>query len=97
MAIGERNNFSTKVNELEEVLFKIKLSKRRIPDIIQQSAYDDFADSEYSFKTAFSFVHSNVPLPKSTKSSGQIRPSNLFYDHHIDGPGNNHSRIDKMV
>jgi hypothetical protein len=96
-AIGERNNFSVKVKELEEVLFKIKLSERRTPDIIQQSAYDDSADSECSFKTAFSSIHTNVPLPKPTKSSGQIRTSNLFYDRRVDGSGNTYSRKGKMV
>ena len=93
-AIGERNNFSIKVKELEDVLFKIKLSKRKTPDVIQQSAYDD---SECSFKTAFSSVHTNFPLPKPTKSSGQIRTSNLFYDRRVDGSGNTHSRKDKFV
>ena len=93
-AIGERNNFSTKVKELEEVLLKIKLSERRTPDIIQQSAYDD---SECSFKTAFSSVHTNVPLPKPTKSSGQIRTSNLFYDRRVDGSANTHYSKSKMV
>ena len=68
-AIGERNNFSAKVREHEDVLFKIKLCERKTPDIIQQLTYDESADSECSFKTAFSFVHTNVPLPKPTKSS----------------------------
>ena len=67
-------------------------------DIIQQSSYDDSADSECSLKTAFSSVYSNLPLPKSTKSSGQVRPSNLFYNHRVDHSGNNRTlKKAKMV
>ncbi|KAI3681022.1 hypothetical protein L6452_35803 [Arctium lappa] len=92
----ERNNLSSKIKELEEIVFKVKLTEHKTPESIAQSPKDDLADSNSSSKTASSSHISNVfynPFCDSddsltSKSTDQIHPSNLFYDKNVDGSGN---------
>ncbi|KAI3681292.1 hypothetical protein L6452_36082 [Arctium lappa] len=91
----ERNSLSTKIKELEEIMFKVKLTEQKMSKSIIQSPRDDLADSECSFKTASSshFMNvSNNPLFYSddnhtSEHKNQIRPSNLFYVRNVDGSG----------
>ncbi|KAI3729938.1 hypothetical protein L6452_18611 [Arctium lappa] len=92
----ERNNLSSKIKEIEEIMFKVNVTEQKTPESIVQSPRDDLAESECSFKTASSSRFTNVsnnPLFDSddshtSKSKDQIRPSNLFYDKHVDGSCN---------
>ncbi|KAI3707058.1 hypothetical protein L6452_25246 [Arctium lappa] len=92
----ERNSLSSKIKELEEIVFKVKLTEHKTPESIAQSPKDDLVDSNSSSKTASSSHVSNVfynPFCDSddsltSKSTDQIHPSNLFYDKNVDGLGN---------
>ncbi|KAI3669340.1 hypothetical protein L6452_40573 [Arctium lappa] len=92
----ERNSLSSKIKELEDIVFKVKLTEHKTPESIAQSPRDDLADSNRSLKTASSSHVSNVfsnPLCNlddslTSKSNYQIRPSSLFYDKNVDGSGN---------
>ncbi|KAI3770393.1 hypothetical protein L6452_01524 [Arctium lappa] len=92
----ERNSLSSKIKELEEIVFKVKLTEHNTPESIAQSPKDDLADSNSSSKTTSSSHFSNVfynPFYDlddclTSKSTDQIRPSNLFYDKNVDGSGN---------
>ncbi|KAJ9566957.1 hypothetical protein OSB04_002923 [Centaurea solstitialis] len=75
------------VKDLEDIVFKVNLNEPKSPDVIVQSPYVDYADSVCSFKTAPSSLHADVSSTKSFTPTNQIRPSNLFYDHQIDGSG----------
>ncbi|KAI3746307.1 hypothetical protein L6452_08734 [Arctium lappa] len=92
----ERNCLTSKIKELEEIMFKVKLTEHKTPESIAQSPRDDQAGSECSFKTASSSNFMNVshnPLFDSDDShtsalKDNICPSNLFYDKNVDGSGN---------
>ncbi|KAI3692079.1 hypothetical protein L6452_31888 [Arctium lappa] len=92
----ERNNLFSKIKELEEIVFKVKLTEHKTPESIAQSPRDDLADSDSSLKTTSSSHFSNVfynPFYDlddclTSKSTNQIRPFNLFYDKNVDGSGN---------
>ncbi|KAI3707485.1 hypothetical protein L6452_26055 [Arctium lappa] len=92
----ERNSLSSKIKELEDIVFKVKLTEHKTPESIAQSPRDDQTDSDCSLKTALSSHFSNVfynPFYDlddclTSKSTDQIRPSNLFYDKNVDGSGN---------
>ncbi|KAJ9545106.1 hypothetical protein OSB04_024813 [Centaurea solstitialis] len=95
--VEEKNLLSAMVKDLEDIVFKVNLNEPKSPDIIVQSPYVDYADSVCSFKTAPSSLHADVSSTKSFTPTNQIRPSNLFYDHQIDGSGKNHSKKGKFV
>ncbi|KAI3684952.1 hypothetical protein L6452_34181 [Arctium lappa] len=92
----ERNCLSTKIKELEEIMFKVKLTGHKTPKSIAQSPRDDLAVSECSFKSATSSIFpdvSNNPFfdvndNHTSILKEQIHPSNLFYDKNVDGSGN---------
>ncbi|KAJ9566629.1 hypothetical protein OSB04_002595 [Centaurea solstitialis] len=88
--VEEKNILSAMVKDLEDIVFKVNLNEPKSPDVIVQSPYVDYADSVCSFKTAPSSLHADVSSTKSFTPTNQIRPSNLFYDHQIDGSGKNH-------
>ncbi|KAJ9541827.1 hypothetical protein OSB04_028333 [Centaurea solstitialis] len=90
--VEEKNLLSAMVKDLEDIVFKVNLNEPKSPDVIVQSPYVDYADSVCSFKTAPSSLHADVSSTKSFTPTNQIRPSNLFYDHQIDGSGKNHSK-----
>ncbi|KAJ9547043.1 hypothetical protein OSB04_019586 [Centaurea solstitialis] len=92
--VEEKNLLSAMVKDLEDIVFKVNLNEPKSPDVIVQSPYVDYADSVCSFKTAPSSLHADVSSTKSFTPTNQIRPSNLFYDHQIDGSGKNHSKKD---
>ncbi|KAJ9547942.1 hypothetical protein OSB04_020485 [Centaurea solstitialis] len=88
--VEEKNLLSAMVKDLEDIVFKVNLNEPKSPDVIVQSPYVDYADSVCSFKTAPSSLHADVSSTKCFTPTNQIRPSNLFYDHRIDGSGKNH-------
>ncbi|KAJ9544766.1 hypothetical protein OSB04_024473 [Centaurea solstitialis] len=90
--VEEKNFLSAMVKDLEDIVFKVNLNEPKSPDVIVQSPYVDYADSECSFKTAPSSIHADVSSTNNFTPTNQIRPSNLFYDHQIDGSGKNHSK-----
>ncbi|KAJ9544926.1 hypothetical protein OSB04_024633 [Centaurea solstitialis] len=94
--VVEKNLLSAMVKDLEDIVFKVNLNEPKSPDVIVQSPYVDYADSVCSFKTAPSSLHADVSSTKSFTPTNQIRPSNLFYDHQIDGSGKNHSKKDYL-
>ncbi|KAJ9551623.1 hypothetical protein OSB04_015668 [Centaurea solstitialis] len=83
--VEEKNILSAMVKDLEDIVFKVNLNEPKSPDVIVQSPYVDYADSVCSFKTAPSYLHVDVSSTKCFTPSKQIRTSNLFYDHQIDG------------
>ncbi|KAJ9545208.1 hypothetical protein OSB04_024915 [Centaurea solstitialis] len=85
--VAEKNLLSAMVKDLEDIVFKVNLNEPKSPDVIVQSPYVDYVDSVCSFKTAPSSLHADVSSTKSFTPTNQIRPSNLFYDHQIDGSG----------
>ncbi|KAJ9536485.1 LOW QUALITY PROTEIN: hypothetical protein OSB04_un000322 [Centaurea solstitialis] len=95
--VEEKNILSAMVKNLEDIVFKVNLNEPKSPDVIVQSPYVDYADSVCSFKTAPSSLHADVSSTKSFTPTNQIRPSNLFYDHQIDGSGKNHSKKGNVV
>ncbi|KAJ9545117.1 hypothetical protein OSB04_024824 [Centaurea solstitialis] len=95
--VEEKNLLSAMVKDLEDIVFKVNLNEPKSPDVIVQSPYVDYADSVCSFKTAPSSLHADVSSTKSFTPTNQIRPSNLFYNHQIDGSGKNHSKKGKFV
>ncbi|KAJ9552914.1 LOW QUALITY PROTEIN: hypothetical protein OSB04_016959 [Centaurea solstitialis] len=90
--VAEKNLLSAMVKDFEDIVFKVNLNEPKSPDVIVQSPYVDYADSVCSFKTAPSSLHADVSSTKSFTPTNRIRPSNLFYDHQIDGSGKNHSK-----
>ncbi|KAI3707585.1 hypothetical protein L6452_26211 [Arctium lappa] len=56
----ERNSLSSKIIELEEIVFKVNLTEQKTLDSIVQSPRDDSDDSECSFKTTSSSYHIHV-------------------------------------
>ncbi|KAI3735552.1 hypothetical protein L6452_15058 [Arctium lappa] len=93
---NERNCLTSKIKELEEIMFTVKLTEHKTPESIGQSPRDDQAGSECSFKTTSSSNFMNVshnPLFDSDDShtsalKDNICPSNLFYEKNVDGSGN---------
>ncbi|KAJ9544446.1 hypothetical protein OSB04_024153 [Centaurea solstitialis] len=94
--VEEKNILSAMVKDLEDIVFKVNLNEPKSPDVIVQSPYVDYADSVCSFKTAPSSLRVDVSSTKCFTPTNQIRPSNLFYDHRIDGSGKNHSKKDYL-
>ncbi|KAI3735758.1 hypothetical protein L6452_15270 [Arctium lappa] len=84
----ERNSLSTKIKELEGIIFKVELSAQKSPDTIAQSPLNDSSDLECSFKTTSSSHHTNVSSNRSVNPKDQIRTTNLFYDKSVDGSCN---------
>ncbi|KAJ9545009.1 hypothetical protein OSB04_024716 [Centaurea solstitialis] len=95
--VEEKNLLSAMVKDLEDIVFKVNLNEQKSPDVIVQSPYVDYADSVCSFETATSSLHAYVSSSKCFTPSNQIRTSNLFYDHQIDGSGKNYSKKGKFV
>ncbi|KAI3667058.1 hypothetical protein L6452_42100 [Arctium lappa] len=89
-------NIMKEKNAKSELHKKFDLIEKERNKSIAQSPRDDQTDSDYSLKKASSSHVSNVfynPFCDSddsltSKSTNQIRPSNLFYDKNIDDSGN---------
>ncbi|KAI3667041.1 hypothetical protein L6452_42083 [Arctium lappa] len=93
--IEEKNLLSKKIKDLE--VANVELSEKISVDVIHQSPLDKSTESVCSFKTASSFISEKVSRKNSVKpktvDTSQIRPTNLFYNHSIDGTVKSNSKI----
>ena len=96
LSVKERNKFSAKVKELEEIIFKVKLSSRWSPITTLLSLCDDLADSECSFKAATSSLRGDISSRNFFNSNNKILIYNLLYDYRVNGSSNNYFREGKV-